>query len=330
MLLEVITGAVERRRHHPRRRRLHLRRELRLRGRPGVLVRAEHRRHRRVAAQARLARRDGRRLGDVRGLGPPAAGDIDVAVAMGSGRSSTADPALIYPMEMDPFYLAPLGADHVSLAALQARALIDSGQGHRAADGRGRGPHPPRRQGQPAGPGQRRLRRRRAAGRPTTSRAPLRRARPAADHRRRLRGGDRPRRQGPRAVRQPGLDHRPRPLLGAATTRACATCATSTSTRSAAKAAGLDDGPDRGGRAAGLVHPRGAAAGRGARARSRRGDQPVRRPAGRQPDHGHRPGPHHRGGPARSSRPTADARSAHSSSGPCLQQNLVCILEGND
>ncbi len=36
-------------------------------------------------------------------------GDIDVAVAMGSGRSSTADPALIYPMEMDPFYLAPLG-----------------------------------------------------------------------------------------------------------------------------------------------------------------------------------------------------------------------------
>ena len=38
-------------------------------------------------------------------------GDIDVALAMGSGRSSTADPALIYPMEMDPYYLAPLGAD---------------------------------------------------------------------------------------------------------------------------------------------------------------------------------------------------------------------------
>jgi acetyl-CoA acetyltransferase len=54
-------------------------------------------------------------------------GDIDVALAMGSGRSSTADPALIYPMEMDPFYLAPLGADHVSLSALQARALLDRG-----------------------------------------------------------------------------------------------------------------------------------------------------------------------------------------------------------
>src|SRR3954468_22664244 len=54
-------------------------------------------------------------------------GDIDVAVAMGSGRSSTADPALIYPMEMDPYYLAPLGTDAVSLAALQAQALLDAG-----------------------------------------------------------------------------------------------------------------------------------------------------------------------------------------------------------
>ncbi len=53
--------------------------------------------------------------------------DIDVALAMGSGRSSTADPALIYSMEMDPYYLAPLGADAVSFAALQARALLDAG-----------------------------------------------------------------------------------------------------------------------------------------------------------------------------------------------------------
>lgn len=54
--------------------------------------------------------------------------DIDVALAMGSGRSSTADPTLIYPMEMDPFYLAPLGADATSFAALQARALLDAGK----------------------------------------------------------------------------------------------------------------------------------------------------------------------------------------------------------
>jgi acetyl-CoA acetyltransferase len=55
-------------------------------------------------------------------------GDIDVAVAMGSGRSSTADPMLIYPMEMDPFYLAPLGTDAVSFAGIQARALLDAGK----------------------------------------------------------------------------------------------------------------------------------------------------------------------------------------------------------
>src|SRR5215475_3022060 len=55
-------------------------------------------------------------------------GDSEVAVAMGSGRSSTADPHLIYPMEMDPYYLAPLGTDAASFAALQARALIDAGK----------------------------------------------------------------------------------------------------------------------------------------------------------------------------------------------------------
>lgn len=55
-------------------------------------------------------------------------GDIDTACVMGSGRSSTADPALIYPMEMDPFYLAPLGVDAASFAAMQARALIDAGK----------------------------------------------------------------------------------------------------------------------------------------------------------------------------------------------------------
>lgn len=54
-------------------------------------------------------------------------GDIEIAVVTGSGRSSTGDPSLIYPMEMDPFYLAPLGADPLTFAALQARALIEAG-----------------------------------------------------------------------------------------------------------------------------------------------------------------------------------------------------------
>jgi acetyl-CoA acetyltransferase len=54
-------------------------------------------------------------------------GDIDIAVVTGSGRSSTGDPSLIYPMETDPYYLAPIGADPVTFAALQARAVIAAG-----------------------------------------------------------------------------------------------------------------------------------------------------------------------------------------------------------
>jgi acetyl-CoA acetyltransferase len=56
-----------------------------------------------------------------------AEGDIDIAVVTGSGRSSTGDPTLIYPMEMDPYFLAPLGADPLTFAALQARAVIAAG-----------------------------------------------------------------------------------------------------------------------------------------------------------------------------------------------------------
>ena len=54
-------------------------------------------------------------------------GDIDIALATGSGRSSTADPGVIYPMEMDPYYLAPLGVDAMTFSGLQAQALVGSG-----------------------------------------------------------------------------------------------------------------------------------------------------------------------------------------------------------
>jgi acetyl-CoA acetyltransferase len=54
-------------------------------------------------------------------------GDIEIAVVTGSGRSSTGEPALIYPMEMDPYFLAPIGADPLTFAALQARAVIAAG-----------------------------------------------------------------------------------------------------------------------------------------------------------------------------------------------------------
>src|SRR3954453_3570929 len=41
-------------------------------------------------------------------------GDIDLALAFGSGKSSPGKPAEIYPLQMDPYTLAPLGADPTS------------------------------------------------------------------------------------------------------------------------------------------------------------------------------------------------------------------------
>jgi acetyl-CoA acetyltransferase len=55
-------------------------------------------------------------------------GDIDTALAFGSGKSSPGAPAEIYPLQMDPYTLTPLGADPVSIAALQARAMLDQGK----------------------------------------------------------------------------------------------------------------------------------------------------------------------------------------------------------
>ena len=55
-------------------------------------------------------------------------GDIDLALVFGSGKSSPAIPREIYPLQLDPYYLAPLGVDPVSLAGMQARAMIDAGK----------------------------------------------------------------------------------------------------------------------------------------------------------------------------------------------------------
>jgi acetyl-CoA acetyltransferase len=55
-------------------------------------------------------------------------GDIDTALAFGSGKSSPSKPAEVWAQQLDPYYLAPLGLDPVSLAGLQARALIDAGK----------------------------------------------------------------------------------------------------------------------------------------------------------------------------------------------------------
>jgi len=53
-------------------------------------------------------------------------GDIDSALVFSFGKSSLGDINDIMALQLDPYYAAPLWPDPVSLAALQARALLDS------------------------------------------------------------------------------------------------------------------------------------------------------------------------------------------------------------
>lgn len=55
-------------------------------------------------------------------------GDIDTAVAAGVGKNSNSDPSTLYTIEFDPYYLTPLGADPWSLHAMQYRALLEAGK----------------------------------------------------------------------------------------------------------------------------------------------------------------------------------------------------------
>jgi acetyl-CoA acetyltransferase len=54
-------------------------------------------------------------------------GAIDAALVYSFGRSSLGDLNEILALQLDPYYVAPMWPDPVSLAALQARALIDAG-----------------------------------------------------------------------------------------------------------------------------------------------------------------------------------------------------------
>ncbi|MFT5444451.1 MAG: acetyl-CoA acetyltransferase [Myxococcota bacterium] len=54
-------------------------------------------------------------------------GEVDTALAFCFGRSSMGDPAETMILQMDPYTLAPLGPDAPAVAALQARAMIDKG-----------------------------------------------------------------------------------------------------------------------------------------------------------------------------------------------------------
>ncbi|HZS41213.1 MAG TPA: thiolase domain-containing protein [Polyangia bacterium] len=55
-------------------------------------------------------------------------GDLDTALVYAFGRSSLGDLQDVLVQQLDPYYLAPLGADPIGLAALQARALLDGGE----------------------------------------------------------------------------------------------------------------------------------------------------------------------------------------------------------
>jgi acetyl-CoA acetyltransferase len=55
-------------------------------------------------------------------------GDIDAALVYAFGRSSLGSVRDVLATQLDPYYLAPLWPDSVALAALQARALLDAGK----------------------------------------------------------------------------------------------------------------------------------------------------------------------------------------------------------
>ncbi len=53
-------------------------------------------------------------------------GDVDTALVYGFGKSSLGDLHEIMTLQLDPYYLEPLWPDMVSMAALQARAYLDA------------------------------------------------------------------------------------------------------------------------------------------------------------------------------------------------------------
>ncbi|WP_421120636.1 thiolase domain-containing protein [Aquihabitans daechungensis] len=55
-------------------------------------------------------------------------GEIDTALVYAYAKSSPGDLPMVLTRQLDPITVAPLWADSVSLAALQARALLDSGK----------------------------------------------------------------------------------------------------------------------------------------------------------------------------------------------------------
>ena len=54
-------------------------------------------------------------------------GEVDTALVFGNGRSSSGDINRILTLQLDPYVVGPLWPDDRSIAALQARACLESG-----------------------------------------------------------------------------------------------------------------------------------------------------------------------------------------------------------
>ena len=237
----------------------------------------------------------------------------------------------ICPLQLDPYYLAPLGLDPWSLAALQARALLDAGQGHRARLRRDRRPQPaPTRSATRTRRCSGDVRRRRRCSPSRYVRAPLRAPRPA-----RRSPTARPRSCSPPAtwraslVDAAGVDPRHRPPHRVAPARACATSPCRRRPRWPRQGAGVGGGPVEVAELHAPFTPQELILREALGLGDDVDGQPVGRRARRQPGDG-RPGSSASARPpARSPSRAATACVAHATGGQCLQQNLVCVLEGS-
>ena len=254
-------------------------------------------------------------------------GDVDSALIYGFGKASLGDLHEIWTLQTDPYTVAPLWPSMVDMAALQADAYIAaSGRTERdLAEVAARSLR--NAQGEPARGGRRGRERRRPA---RSARHPpaAARLRHRPDHRRRRRDRDRGRTTWPRQhCERPGLDPGHRAPGRPPAPRAAGPGHGALGRLAAAEAAGVADGADRRRRDPRPVQPRGADPPRGAGSRRRRGRQPLGRRAHLEPDDGGRPGPI-----GEVADRIIDGRAgrgvAHAAQGPCLQQNLVCVLEG--
>ena len=162
-----------------------------------------------------------------------------------------------------------------------------------------------------------------------TSSPPLRAERLPAGLRRRRRGGARRRRPRPRACASARRGSAASTTASSRTTRACAT----------SRVSDVDPAGRRGTPAWATRRSRWPSCRRTfsheeldpprrARPRRRRRGQPVGRRARRQPGDGHRASSASARRSARSTSRARDRTLGHATSGPCLQQNLVCVLEG--